>query len=92
MVVRYKNKGAQQMFDRAVSKCTFPATLEKDGIGGSYACAFNAGYKGTARVGIHRYHRGSAGFILYYAGKEKSRLDKIANRTKNGASHRVPNK
>jgi len=72
---RYKNVNSQKQFEMALSH-SYPMTFVKDGIGGSFADAFNAGYKGL-KGGIYRFNNSnSAGNIFYQAGKEKARLDK----------------
>lgn len=74
MKKRYKRPISQQQFEKAISH-TYPMTFEKDGIGGSFADAFNAGYEGR-KGGIYRYNDpNSAGSIFYQAGKARKRID-----------------
>jgi hypothetical protein len=86
---RYKSDISQEQFEKAVSH-SYPMTFEKDGIGGSFADAFNAGYEGR-KGGIYRYtYSNSAGNIFYQAGKERKRLDTKIMKNKNTKNELYP--
>ncbi len=72
---RYKNKNAQKTFENAL-KWTYPLTWEKHKIGGSLKTAWENGYLGI-KGGVARYTRGSVGYILYFAGKEARKKEKV---------------
>ncbi len=74
MKPRYKDKRLQQVYDNAL-KLTYPVSFQKDKIGGSVKFAWNAGYEGLKRPG--RISPRSPSWAMYYAGKEKRRLDTI---------------
>lgn len=70
---KFKRKVEQEQYEKAI-KHSYPMTFEKDKIGGSFADAFNAGYKGL-KGGIYRFKRGTAGYLFYIAGKDRKKLD-----------------
>ncbi len=78
---KFKRKVEQEQYDRLLQK-SYPITFEKDKIGGSWANAFNAGYKGLSG-GIYRYKIGEAGRIFYVAGIDKRKLDDEIKAKKN---------
>lgn len=72
---RYKDKHKQALYEAAL-KAKYPMKLEKGHgmIGGSGAFAFNLGYEGK----VKRHPRAafmSDAYVLFYAGKEKAKID-----------------
>lgn len=71
---RYKNKQKQALYEWGLKR-NYPVSIEKDGLGGSGAHAWNLGYEGKQRPG--RYAKDSDCWVLYYAGKEAAKLNKV---------------